>query len=247
MLEITRLERWSKYLFYLCLFILVMMILALAARVMFQLSPRGVFQVYVAGAGIGLCLSALGLLALALALRNKSKALLRYGLLSILHGALPALAAVIIVGPASLRAPLIHDLTTDTQAPPEFIAAKRLRAPGDNNLNYGGMETAAQQGDAFPDLQPIITELAPEAAYRRCLLIIDALGWTLTGSDSRSGHIEAYEASALFGFIDDVVIRIMADGENTRIDIRSASRVGTGDLGANARRIRGFIEQFEGM
>jgi len=170
---------------------------------------------------------------------------MRYGLLSILHGALPVLTAIVIVGPSGFSAPMIHDVTTDPEDAPEFVVTKTLRAADANRLDYGGEEIAAQQRQAFPDLQPIMTELALKAAQARCLDAIDELGWTLTGSGSETGHIEAYETSPLFGFIDDVVIRIRPDGENTRIDIRSASRVGMGDLGENAMRIRRFIKKFK--
>ena len=46
------------------------------------------------------------------------------------------------------------------------------------------------------------------------------------------------------GFKDDIVIRISREGDSSIIDLRSVSRVGVSDLGANAKRIRAFKAQF---
>ncbi|MGB5145826.1 MAG: DUF1499 domain-containing protein, partial [Porticoccaceae bacterium] len=58
------------------------------------------------------------------------------------------------------------------------------------------------------------------------------------------GRIEATETSFWYGFKDDVVIRIAGDDRESRIDIRSKSRVGKSDLGKNAERIRAFQKNF---
>jgi len=42
-------------------------------------------------------------------------------------------------------------------------------------------------------------------------------------------------------FKDDVVVRVAPATNGSRIDVRSVSRVGRSDLGANARRIRMFL------
>ena len=59
------------------------------------------------------------------------------------------------------------------------------------------------------------------------------------------GLIEAVDTTAIMAFKDDIVIRLRSDGEGTVIDLRSVSRVGVGDIGANAKRIKGFMQLFE--
>ena len=76
---------------------------------------------------------------------------------------------------------------------------------------------------------------------------IESLGWELIGNDPVTGRIEAFERTTLFGFIDDVVIRVAATPEGTRIDVRSKSRIGGGDVGANAARIQRFVAEYNGQ
>ena len=47
------------------------------------------------------------------------------------------------------------------------------------------------------------------------------------------------------GFRDDVVIRVSAAGAGTRVDMRSASRYGLSDFGANAARIRSLLDDID--
>jgi len=66
--------------------------------------------------------------------------------------------------------------------------------------------------------------------------------WTVTETDARRGEIAAEARTALWGFVDDVAIRVwLDDAGSTRVDVTSASRVGTADLGTNARRIARFL------
>ena len=62
-------------------------------------------------------------------------------------------------------------------------------------------------------------------------------------ADKSSGRIEATETTRWFGFTDDIVIRLTPWGAGTRVDVRSASRAGAGDLGRNASRIRRFLDE----
>ena len=55
------------------------------------------------------------------------------------------------------------------------------------------------------------------------------------------GRLEATDTTFWFGFKDDVVIRIQSTGGNTLVDVRSKSRVGESDLGANANRIEKYL------
>lgn len=142
--------------------------------------------------------------------------------------------------------PPIHDITTDTAQPPEFVAIRPLRAGAPNAIEYGGAEVARAQRAAYPDVQPVRLAVPPAVAFERALHAVQALGWDLVSADAASGRIEATDTTLWFGFKDDVVVRIRPDGTGTRIDVRSLSRVGGSDVGANAQRIRAFIRALRG-
>jgi uncharacterized protein (DUF1499 family) len=139
--------------------------------------------------------------------------------------------------------PPIHDVTTDPDNPPAFVAAAALRkAQNLNTPDYEGAALAEKQRKAYPDLAPITLDLPPKEAFDRALATAQRLGWTITESDPAEGHIEATETSRWFRFVDDVVIRIVPADNGSRIDLRSSSRVGRSDFGVNANRIRRFAE-----
>lgn len=140
-------------------------------------------------------------------------------------------------------APVIHDVSTDTVNPPTFHTARKLRGPGSNPLDYTAKEAAAQRA-AWPDLKPLHTSLAPDKALTHAVDVARKLGWEIIDRQSRPGYIEAVATTTWFGFKDDVVIRVQADDGGSAVDVRSVSRVGEGDLGTNARRIRAFLEAF---
>ena len=137
-------------------------------------------------------------------------------------------------------APPIHDVTTDTENPPPFVAAVALNTPG--RTDYGGPDLAERQRAAYPDLQPVLLPAPAGDAFRLALAAVRRMGWEVLATDPDSFRIEATDRSFWFGFEDDVVIRITATGDaGSRVDVRSLSRVGGGDLGANARRVRAFV------
>lgn len=137
--------------------------------------------------------------------------------------------------------PMIHDISTDTEDPPQFVQARQLRSDYHNTLAYTD-SIAEQQRLAYPALQSLTVPRPLAEAQTLALRTVEELGWTVTASSP--GHIEATDQSFWFGFIDDVVIRIEADSQSSTIDLRSASRVGKGDLGANARRIQRFLTHY---
>lgn len=141
--------------------------------------------------------------------------------------------------------PPIHDITTDTENPPEFVAIAPLRADAPNPIEYGGPEIAAQQREGYPELAPLILELPPEQAFERALDAAGEMGWEIVAADAAEGRIEAIDETLWFGFKDDVVIRVTPAGGGSRIDVRSLSRVGGSDVGTNAQRIREYLERVE--
>lgn len=140
------------------------------------------------------------------------------------------------------KVPAIHDISTDTQDPPGFVAVLPLRADAPNPATYGGPAVAAAQQQAYPDIRPLVLPTAaPDAAFRRALDAARAAGWTIVAADSAAGRIEATATTGWFGFKDDVVVRIRAADRGSRVDVRSVSRVGRSDVGTNARRIRAYL------
>ncbi|MDZ7645432.1 MAG: DUF1499 domain-containing protein [Woeseiaceae bacterium] len=136
--------------------------------------------------------------------------------------------------------PYIHDITTDTRNPPAFVAVAPLRADAPNPAAYPGEETAAQQREAYPDIQPLDFPLSPDAVYEAALATARDRGWDIVAAEPGEGRIEATATTFWFGFKDDLVIRITPRADGSRLDIRSKSRVGRSDIGKNAARIREF-------
>jgi uncharacterized protein (DUF1499 family) len=141
--------------------------------------------------------------------------------------------------------PPIHDITTDIRNPPQFLAVRPLRANDPNPASYGGPEIAAQQQEAYPDIQPLHLELPPDQAFRQALRAAQEMGWEIVRADYPARRIEATDQTLWFGFKDDVVIRVRPAESGSRIDVRSTSRVGKGDLGVNAARIRSYLERLQ--
>ena len=143
--------------------------------------------------------------------------------------------------------PPIHDISTDTVNPPGFVAVLPLRSDAPNSTVYGdsprldAAELARLTREAYPDLVPWRTDAAPAEVFDRALQAVDELGWELVDQDPATGRIEATDTTFWFRFKDDVVISIQPDGNQTLVNARSVSRVGTGDVGANAKRLRAFF------
>ena len=127
--------------------------------------------------------------------------------------------------------PRINDITTDPADPPAFADPQR---------SYPGESFASQQRAAYPDLAPIELAMPPDAAFRAARSAAQGLGWEIVREDAASGVFEATQTSAVFRFVDDVVVRVRPESGGARVDVRSKSRDGRGDLGTNAKRIRTF-------
>lgn len=138
--------------------------------------------------------------------------------------------------------PPIHDITTDTLDPPEFIAILPLRAGAPNPPGYAGEEVARLQRGAYPQLRPYRLDTGTETAFEQALATAGKMGWEIVDADPAAGRIEATATTFWYGFKDDVVVRIREDNGGSVIDVRSKSRVGRSDLGANATRIRAYLE-----
>ena len=141
--------------------------------------------------------------------------------------------------------PFIHDITTDTETPPKFVAIISLRDSVDANHAYAGSGLALLQryggfNEPYKDILPVMTTLAPDEAYDRALAVAQKSDWSIVDASRKDGRIEAYDTSFWYGFTDDIVIRVTATANGSRVDMRSSSRVGRSDVGVNAARIREY-------
>jgi uncharacterized protein (DUF1499 family) len=158
------------------------------------------------------------------------------------------LAYPVYLGTRAYKLPMINDITTDPIDPPGFDVLARLRPRG--TVEYAGLYAAEQQRQAYPDVEPLAVSATPQIAYEEAVKLINKYKWRVVVDRSpqagrRDGHIEAVARTPIMGFRDDVVVRIRPVPDGAVIDVRSASRYGRHDLGANAARIRSFLKDLD--
>ena len=153
------------------------------------------------------------------------------------------LTVVVLAALPGMGRPPINDISTDTDDPPAFAHAVGLEANIGADLDYPGEAFASQQHEAYPAVTPLLSELAPEEALERARAALAGFPCTeITHTDPTAGNLEATAASRMFRFVDDVVVRVRPEGSGSRVDVRSRSRDGRGDLGVNAARIEALLE-----
>jgi len=197
---------------------------------------------------VGFAVLAIGILDALIALVSGTIALLRGGAVSrsaamrgVVAGAL-VLAGVIIAASRGGSVPRINDITTDTVNPPQFVQAARLDENQGRDLSYPGETFAAQQREGYGEIAPLKMAVEPGAAFARVFEVANGMKtWEITLADPGRGVIEGVDTSWLFRFKDDFVIEVRPEGSGAAVHMRSKSRVGRGDVGANAARIRDFF------
>jgi uncharacterized protein (DUF1499 family) len=138
--------------------------------------------------------------------------------------------------------PSIHDITTDPADPPAFVALLARRAGRHvSPPEYDGATAAAEQRRAYPDIQPLTVAAPLAQAFDAAAAAARDMGWEIVDADRDAGRIEAVATTRLMRFTDVFVVRLREDVGRVRVDVRSKSRLGRGDLGTNARRIRRFL------
>lgn len=232
---------------------LLVLVAALAAAVLLLASGLGNrlgwwpyrtgFEVLRWASYVGLAAAAAAIIALAIPA-------LRAGRARVLAGALAVGIAVAYVPwqwqQRAQSLPRIHDITTDTVNPPQFLAVLPLRAGAPNTAAYGGKEIADQQLKGYPDIRPLDLAVPPGVAFGRARDAAESMGWEIVASDPATGRIEATATTLWFGFKDDIVVRVSPSEQGSRIDVRSVSRVGRSDVGTNAKRIREYLAKLRG-
>lgn len=143
------------------------------------------------------------------------------------------------------EAPPIHDISTDLEDPPEFAAVLARRGGDANPAEHAGSALAEAQRRAYPDVRALVVEAPPAESFPLALRAAREMGWEIVAQDPAAGRIEATATTFWFGFKDDVVVRITPNDGGSRIDVRSLSRVGVGDAGANAERIREYLARID--
>lgn len=200
-------------------------------------------------AGLAL-FAASGLAGLAAMIAAAAAAILRRAYFPAMIGMLGCLpfVAVAAAGASAARYPAINDITTNLADPPVFRAAAALPANADRDMAFP--ESFADPIRAhYPALAPLALATPPDQTYGRVrsLAVSNAFNWKIVAEEPGEGRLEAVAETRLFRWKDDIVIRIRPDGQGGSIvDMRSKSREGKGDLGANARRIRKFFEALAG-
>jgi uncharacterized protein (DUF1499 family) len=195
--------------------------------------PLGGFFAFVIGGVVGL----LGLFAGIVTLRRGAY---RRGVAAILLGGIPA---VVLIGASvrSLGRPAINDITTDLTEPPNLFYAQGQPGNAGRDMVYPEAFKDVVRS-AYPDLKPLQLAEPPDEAFARALRLAQQRpGWEV-GFVNGSGRVfEGVATSQIFGFKDDFVVRVRPDGTGSLVDMRSKSRDGKGDLGANADRIRSYL------
>lgn len=166
------------------------------------------------------------------------------------------LAAVTLGYPAYLafeavRLPVLADISTDAADPPRFSSSKAaVQARGGFSPPAFSAEGREQQRAAYPDVEPIVVDLEADEAYQLVLKTAASRGWRVIdqrppGGRSGVGHVDFLDRTLVMGFDDDIAVRLRPLAGQTRIDVRSASRYGRHDFGANAKRIEQFAEELQ--
>ncbi len=200
------------------------------------------FSLLRSSAALGLGAGAVAVVAIVVGGAQRSRRRLGLGILA-LAIALAAFAIPWRMQAQARRVPPIHDVTTDPEDPPAFVAVVARRSGAWNPVDYAGPAVAAQQRAAYPDLVPLDLAAPPERVFPAAEAAARGLGWEIVGTVPAEGRLEATATTPWFGFKDDVVVRVRARGTGSRVDVRSLSRIGIGDLGANAARIRAFLDR----
>lgn len=160
-----------------------------------------------------------------------------YGVLCILAG---AVLAVLYVSAPMLQTlftrPAINDITTDLADPPAFVTAP---IPP-----YSGA-FADKQRQGYPEIGPLTLAVPPDAAFEKANDVAIDMGWRIRAAEPAQGRIEAVATTPMLRFKDDVVVRLRPESGGTRVDMRSRSRIGSHDFGANAKRIREFLDRLQ--
>lgn len=148
---------------------------------------------------------------------------------------------LVFFGNFSLGFFLLNDITTTPDAPPNYNKIKFLSENKDRNMDFSAKNGNLQK-TYYPDMHPLFFKKSPQEAYEFILKKAQSMpDWTIIYADDKALSIEAVAKTKLLRFSDDIVIEIRPEKEGSSVHMRSKSRLGKGDLGTNARRIKSFL------
>jgi uncharacterized protein (DUF1499 family) len=240
---VSSLASWARNL---AVFAVVAVVISILIVRFGFLEMKPALMTFFGGLGIAALSILFGLAGFAAIWQNGSRGMARILLAFLIDGAILAYPAYLALQYRKL--PAIHDITTDPIDPPRFDALGRLRAgDGANSAAYAGLYSAEQQRQFYPDIEPIELEIPVDRAYAIARQLVIKRKWLVIDERDpqpprRIGRIEAVARSPIMGFREDISIRVVPDGEDSRVDIRSASRYFESDLGSNASRVTKFID-----
>ncbi|MFA7638466.1 MAG: DUF1499 domain-containing protein [Parvibaculum sp.] len=225
---------------WLAILSLVVLILSILGNrlelVHFGIAVRGMALAALVGVAAAF-LSAVGLV-LTLVTSRRGARIAMAGLVVSLLVAAPVVQAMLV----GTKVPRIHDITTDLDNPPAFKAVLPLRGETSNPLDRTEpADLAEQQRAAYPDIATLDLRQHPGKVFEAALRAAKASGWEVISADPATGMIEAVATTPVMAFKDDVAIRVTETDTGATVDMRSVSRVGMSDLGANANRIRTYF------
>ena len=165
---------------------------------------------------------------------------------------LALLAIPVSVGLLAQSHPVLNDVTTDPIEPPSYRTLAGFRTGMANPATYAGAPFAALQARAYPDLEPLDVNRPPAETFDLVVEALKRLQMTIVAEEAPSeenpiGRAEAYDRTLILGFYDDIAVRVTPIGDpaetGSRIDLRSSSRYGRSDFGANAQRMRDIMRE----
>ena len=168
-------------------------------------------------------------------------------------GALWALLALSPVGYLAVEwmdFPKVTDVSTDAVDPPLYREAAFLRAGRLDSARPPSPEERVRIRSAWPEIVTRRFSVGSDLLFLTTRRLVEEEGWKVTelvqpSGDGERGRIEAVARTLVFGFEDDVVVRVLPEPSGSRIDMRSSIRWGTHDFGRNARRIRAFLDELD--
>jgi Protein of unknown function (DUF1499) len=237
--------RWSLRLGVLAIPVLLIAAIGHRARLIDATATYGIIALGFSIAGLAVVAAIIAFQRIWRDGRKGVSAALRGLVLGLFILSLPAIGAWKVV-----TLPRLDDISTDLDDPPQFVLAGADRAADDLPIVDPSDDDAALQSEAYPDIVSRHYPVGTARVYGAALALVDRRRWTVLDSHAptaeiQTGQIEAVAITLIFGFRQDVVIRIVPDGEGSLVDMRSASRNAAHDLGANADRIRAFFADLD--
>ncbi|WP_043316893.1 DUF1499 domain-containing protein [Microbulbifer sp. HZ11] len=270
MLRSGRPRHWSRWLYRCQWLLLTLIALTVVAVRVGLLHLDSSFTVF-AALGLGMVgLALLSMLVFLWGMVRRHTEARSAALWAMLMGVIPVALPLLLVGQQNLSTPALYDISTDLKDPPQFDLLLSLRKEGDHSPDYPGNVAAAiqQKTPAYGDIKPLVLTAKPAEVIAQAEVIARDLGWRIIAVQPGKGTLEAVVRTPVLGITQDVVVRIRPEGErsdaakgsdknstnnmdaspasiSTRVDMRSASRTGSRDLGSNAETIRTFMGQLK--